>query len=142
VKFILMYFCLNLFLMLTEITTKRLIINTFVISSIVVFSCFLINYPIAESTGAYKGGFGSPHAVRVFAVTLFSVSLVAGTSRLINIRAYILASLYLLIAIAAGYLSLISNSLTSSITLVIVFVLVTITFIYDVLKGRHLLSWK
>src|SRR5699024_8472401 len=79
VKFILMYFFLNLFLMLTEITTKRLIINTFVISSIVVFSYFLINYPIAESTGAYKGGFGNPNSVGVLAVTLFSVSLVAGT---------------------------------------------------------------
>src|SRR5699024_10298816 len=54
----------------------------------------------------------------------------------------ILASIYLLIAIAAGYLTLISNSRTSFITLVIVFVIVTITFIYDVLKGQHLLSWK
>jgi len=142
VKFILMYFFLNLFLMLTEITTKRLIINTFVISSIVVFSYFLINYPIAESTGAYKGGFGNPNSIGVLAVTLFSVSLVAGTSLLKNKRSYILASIYLLIAIAAGYLTLISNSRTSFITLVIVFGIVAMTFIYDVLKGRHLLSWK
>src|SRR5699024_9065082 len=91
VLFILSY-SLNLFLMLTEITTKRLIINTFVISSIVVFSYFLINYPIAESTGAYKGGFGNPNSIGVLAVTLFSVSLVAGTSLLKNKRSYILAS--------------------------------------------------
>src|SRR5690625_1090430 len=142
VKFILMYFFLNLFLMLTEITTKRLIINTFVISSVIVFSYFLINYPIAESTGAYKGGFGNPNSVGVLAVTLFSVSLVAGTSLLKNKRSYILASIYLLIAIAAGYLTLISNSRTSFITLVIVFIIVTITFIYDVLKKQELLSWK
>src|SRR5699024_913376 len=115
VRFILLYFFLNLFYLLTEIMTtrliiityivmllcteiktKRLIINSFVISSIVVFSYFLINYPIAESTGAYKGGFGNPNSVGVLAVTLFSVSLVAGTSLLTNKRSYILASIYLL----------------------------------------------
>src|SRR5699024_12279773 len=104
VKFILMYFFLNLFLMLTEITTKRLIINTFVISSIVVFSYFLINYSIAESTGAYKGGFGNINSIGVLAVTLFSVSLVAGTSLLLFKCLYILALMYLFILIDDGYL--------------------------------------
>src|SRR5690625_277222 len=76
VKFTLIY----LFLMLTEVTTKRLVIITFVISSLIIFTYFLINYPIAEATGAYKGGFGNPNSVGVLAVTLFSVSLVAGTN--------------------------------------------------------------
>src|SRR5699024_2780151 len=142
VKFTLIYFFLNLFLTLTEITTKRLVIITFVISSLIIFTYFLINYPIAEATGAYKGGFGNPNSVGVLAVTLFSVSLVAGTNLLKNKRSTILAIIYLIIAIAAGYLTLISNSRTSFITLVIVFVIVTITFIYDVLKRRQLLSWK
>src|SRR5699024_6751245 len=63
VKFTLIYFFLNLFLTLTEITTKRLVIITFVISSLIIFTYFLINYPIAEATGAYKGGFGNPNSV-------------------------------------------------------------------------------
>src|SRR5699024_4844569 len=108
VKFTLIYFFLNLFLTLTEITTKRLVI--------IIFTYFLINYPIAEATGAYKGGFGNPNSVGVLAVTLFSVSLVAGTNLLKNKRSTILAIIYLIIAIAAGYLTLISNSRTSFIT--------------------------
>src|SRR5690625_5791475 len=135
-----MYFFLNLFLTLTELTMKRLVIITFVISSLIIFTYFFINYPIAEATGAYKGGFGNPNSVGVLAVTLFSVSLVAGTNLLKNKRSTILAMIYLLIAIAAGSLTLISNSRTTFITLVIVFVIVTITFIYDVLKRRQLLS--
>src|SRR5699024_2756399 len=82
---------------------------TFVISSLIIFTYFLINYPIAEATGAYKGGFGNPNSVGVLAVTLFSVSLVAGTNLLKNKRSTILAIIYLIIAIAAGYLTLISN---------------------------------
>src|SRR5699024_10679627 len=44
--------------------------------------------------------------------------------------------------IGAGYLTLISNSRTSFITLVIVFVIVLTMFIYDMLKMRNLLSWR
>src|SRR5690625_7297425 len=80
VKFTLIYFFLNLFLTLTEITTKRLVIISFVISSLIIFTYFLINYSIAEATGASKGGFATPNSVGVLAVTLFSVSLVAGTN--------------------------------------------------------------
>src|SRR5690625_7065972 len=47
-----------------------------------------------------------------------------------------------MIAVAGGYLTLVSNSRRSFIALVIVFVIVTITFIYGVLKRRQLLSWK
>src|SRR5699024_6219011 len=96
----------------------------------------------AEATGAYKGGFGNPTSVGVLAVTLFSVSIVAGANLLKNKPSSILEIIDLIIAIDAGYLTLLSNIRISFITLVIVFVIVTITFIYDVLKRRQLLSWK
>src|SRR5690625_5746378 len=102
-----MYFFLNLFLTITEITTKRLVIITFVISSLIIFTYFLINYPIAEATGAYKGGFGNPNSVGVLAVTLFSVSLVAGTNLLKNKRSTIFAMIYLLIDIVVGFFTFI-----------------------------------
>src|SRR5690625_7612589 len=89
VKFTLMYFFLNLFLTLTEITTKRLVIITFVISSLIIFTYFLINYPIAEATGAYKGGFGNLNSVGVLAVDFFIVSLVELTHLLNNKRSTI-----------------------------------------------------
>src|SRR5690625_6090157 len=98
-----MYFFLNLFLTITEITTKRLVIITFVISSLIIFTYFLINYPIAEATGAYKGGFGNPTSVGVLAVTLFSVSVVAGTNLLKIKSSTILAIIYFIIAIVYGY---------------------------------------
>src|SRR5699024_5039895 len=103
---------------------------------------FLINYPIAEATGAYKGGFGNPNSVGVLAVTLFSVSLVAGTNLLKNKRSTILAIIYLIIAIADEYLSLNYNNLSYFINLVIVIVILKITIIYDMLKKRQLLYLK
>src|SRR5699024_12754609 len=81
-------------------------------------------------------------SVCVLVVTLFNFSLVAVSIILNNKRSYILASIYLLIAIAASYLTFISNSRTSFITLVIVFIIVTFTFISDVLKKQELLTWK
>src|SRR5699024_10971320 len=119
--------------------SKRIIINSFVISALITFIYFLIVYPISETPlESYRGGFGNPNSVGVLAVTLFSVSLVAGTSLIKKGRRYLLAILYLLIVIGAGYLTLISNSRTSFITLVIVFVIVLTMFIYDMLKMRNL----
>src|SRR5699024_6085453 len=109
----------------------------------IIFIYFLIEYPISETPAeSYKGGFYNPNSVGVLAVTLFSVSIAAGTSLLKNKQRYILAFIYLLIALGAGYLTLISNSRTSFMTIVIVFVIIFVTFVYDVLKTRNLLSWK
>src|SRR5699024_11903163 len=49
---------------------------------------------------------------------------------------------YILITNSAWYLTLITICRTSFISLFIVFGILAIKFIYDVLKGRHLLSWK
>src|SRR5690625_123857 len=71
VKFTLMYFFLNLFLTLTEITTKRLVIITFVISSLIIFTYFLLIYLFSEAIGSYNYGFCNPISSVFLSVTIF-----------------------------------------------------------------------
>lgn len=142
-RFVLAFIFLSFFLTLASVVSKGLIITSFMISSTLIFTYFLIEYPISNvETIAYQGGFGNPNSVGVLAVTLFSVSLVATTSLIKERKNYLLAILSLLIGVMAGYLTIISASRTSFITLVIIFALISISFIYDVLKTRNLLSFK
>lgn len=142
-RFVLMFVFLGFFLAMSEKISEGLIITSFMISAIIVFTYFLIEYPIIDSSlKAYRGGFGNPNSVGVLAVTLFSVSLVAGTSLLKAKQNYLIAFISLFISLGAAYLTIISSSRTSFLTLALIFAIVSVTFTYDVLKTRNLFNWK
>ena len=142
-KFSMIFLFLGICLTLTDVLSEKLILNSVIISTSIIFIYFFIDYPLPDITvEAYKGGFNNPNRLGMLAVTLFSASIVAGVSLLKSQQRYILALIYLLIAIGAGYLTIISNSRTSFIALVVVFAIVTLTYIYEVLKMYNKLSWK